>query len=77
VHYDSDDEEMHGDPTIDSYLEQSDGTSDSCTLVGTSDSCTSKEDSDPCILDRQLDGQDDSTCASTVISDSVDDLTFQ
>jgi hypothetical protein len=77
VHYDSDDEEMHGDPTIDSYLGQLDGTSDSCTLVGASDSCALGEDSDPCALEEQWDGRDDSTCASAVISHSVDDLTPQ
>jgi hypothetical protein len=68
VHYDSEDEEMHGDATIDSYLEQFEEASDSCAL---------REDSDPCILEGQLDGQDDSTCASTVISHSVDDLILQ
>jgi hypothetical protein len=77
VHYDSEDEEMHGDATIDSYLEQFEEASDSCTLVEASDSCTLGEDSDPCALEGQLDGQDDSTCASAVISHSVDDLTLQ
>jgi hypothetical protein len=38
VHYDSEDEEMHGDATIDSYLEQFEEASDSCALG---------EDSDP------------------------------
>jgi hypothetical protein len=68
VHYDSEDEEMHGDVTIDSYLEQFEEASDSCALG---------EDSDPCVLEGQLDGQEDITCASIVISHSVDDLTLQ
>jgi hypothetical protein len=86
VHYDSEDEEMHGDATIDSYLEQFEETSDSCALVEPSDSCalvdagdscTLGEDSDPCALEGQLDGQDDSTCALAVISHGVDDPTLQ
>jgi hypothetical protein len=68
MHYDSEDDEVYEDTTVDAYLEQSDDASDSCTL---------EEDGDPCILKGQLDGQDDSTCASTVISHSVDDLTLQ
>jgi hypothetical protein len=56
VHYDNEDEEMHGDATIDSYLEQFDDTSDSCTLGEASDSCPLGEDSDPCILEGQWDG---------------------
>jgi hypothetical protein len=32
MHYDSEDEEVHGDATIDSYLEKFEETSDSCTL---------------------------------------------
>jgi hypothetical protein len=77
VHYDNEDEEMHGDETIDSYLEQFDDASDSCTLVEASYSCTLEEDSDPCALEGQWDGQDDNTCASTIISHSVNDLTLQ
>jgi hypothetical protein len=42
MHYDDEDEEVHGDATIDSYLEQFEETSDSCTLG---------EDSDPCALE--------------------------
>jgi hypothetical protein len=68
VHYDSEDEEMHEDATIDSYLEQFEEASDSWTL---------EEDSDPCVLERQLDVQDDNTHALAVISHSVDDLTLQ
>jgi hypothetical protein len=34
VHYDSEDEEMHEDATIDAYLEQSDEASDSCASEG-------------------------------------------
>jgi hypothetical protein len=45
VHYDNEDEEMHGDATIDAYLEQSDEASDSCAsegqLVGHDDSICS------------------------------------
>ena len=32
VHYDSEDEEMHEDATIDAYLEQFDEASDSCAF---------------------------------------------
>jgi len=59
MHYDSEDDEVHEDATIDAYLEQSDDASD------------------PCALEGQWDGQDDNTCASVVISHSVDDLTLQ
>jgi hypothetical protein len=51
VHCESEDEEMHGDATIDSYLEQFDDASDSCTLVEATDSCMLGEDSDPCALE--------------------------
>jgi hypothetical protein len=34
VHYDSEDEEMHVNETIDTYLEQSDKASDSCAPEG-------------------------------------------
>jgi hypothetical protein len=34
VHYDSEDEEMHVNATIDAYLEKSDKDSDSCTFEG-------------------------------------------
>jgi hypothetical protein len=34
VHYDCEDEEVHEDETIDSYLEQSVEASDSCTYEG-------------------------------------------
>jgi len=54
VHYDSEDEEMHGDTTIDAYLEQFDDASVSCTEA--SDSGMLEEDSDPCILEGQWDG---------------------
>jgi hypothetical protein len=74
VHYDNDDM-VYEDAEIDAYLEQFDGASDSCTKA--SDSYTLGEDSDPCALERQLDGQDDSTCTSAAISQTVDDLTPQ
>jgi hypothetical protein len=77
VHYDNEDEEMHGDATIDSYLEQFEEASDSCALVEVSDSCTREEDSDHCALEGQLDGQDDITYVLAVISHSVGDLTLQ
>jgi hypothetical protein len=83
VHYDSDDEACE-DGSIDAYLEQSDDESDSCTEASDSDSCTEdddfstlEEDSDPCIVDRQSDGQDDSTSTSADISHTIDDLTPQ
>ena len=34
LHYDSEDEEMHVNATIDAYLERSDKASDSCTSKG-------------------------------------------
>jgi hypothetical protein len=73
VLYDSDDEVCE-DGVIDSYLEQFDDASDSCTEAR--DSYMLEEDSDPCVLHGQLDGQDDSPCTSTPISPSVDDLTL-
>jgi hypothetical protein len=83
VHYDSDDEVCE-DGAIDVDLEQSDDDSDSCTEASDSDSCievddsrTLEEDSDPCIVDRQSDGQDDSTSVSTDISHTIDDPTPQ
>jgi hypothetical protein len=77
MHYDSEDEEVHGDATIDSYLDQFEKNNDSLTLVEASDSCIVREDNDPCALEGQLDGQDDNTCALVVILDNVDDLTLQ
>jgi hypothetical protein len=83
AHYDSDDE-MCEDGAIDVDLGQSDDDSDSCTEASDSDSCTEddatstlEEDDDPCVVDRQLDGQDDSTSVSTDISHTIDDLTPQ
>jgi hypothetical protein len=82
VHYDSDDEACE-DGSIEAYLEQSDDESDSCTRTSDSDSCTedddssTHEDSDPCIVDRQSDGQDDSTGVSADISHTIDDPTPQ
>jgi hypothetical protein len=83
AHYDSDDEVCE-DGAIDVDSEQSDDDSDSCTEASDSDSCTEddatstlEEDDDPCIVDRQLDGQDDSTSVSTDISHTIDDLTPQ
>jgi hypothetical protein len=74
VHYDSDDEVCE-DGAIDADLGQLGDDSDSCTEA--SDSCTLEDDSDPCALEDQWDGQDDNTYASTVISQTVDDLTPQ
>jgi hypothetical protein len=68
MHYDSEDEEVHGDETIDSYLEKFEDTSDSFTLG---------EDSDPCALEGQPDGHDDRTCSLEFISHSGDELTLQ
>jgi hypothetical protein len=72
------------DGSIEAYLEQSDDESDSCIEASDSDSCTEdeatstlEEDDDPCVVDRQLDGQDDSTSVSTYISHTIDDLTPQ
>jgi hypothetical protein len=83
VREDSDDEACE-DGSIEAYLEQSDDESDSCTGTSDSDSCIEvddssmlEEDSDPCIVDRQLDGQDDSTSVSADISHTIEDLTPQ
>jgi hypothetical protein len=66
VHYDSDDE-MSEDGAIDDELGQCDDDSDAFTEASDSDSCTNddatstlEENDDPCVVDRQLDGQDDS-----------------
>jgi hypothetical protein len=66
---------------IDDDLGQSDDDSDSCIKASESDSYTEadatsmlEEDDDPCVVDRQLDGQDDSTSTSTDLSHGVDDL---
>jgi hypothetical protein len=72
------------DGSIETYLEESDDESDSCTRTSDSDSCTKdddsstlEEDSDPCIVDRELDGQDDSNSVSADISHTSDDTTPQ
>jgi hypothetical protein len=92
AHHDSDDGVcVDGATDVDS--EQSDDDSDSCTgasdsdstsedsdddsCTGASDACTLEEDDDPCVVDRQLDGQDDSTSVSADISHTIDDLTPQ
>jgi hypothetical protein len=83
VHYDSDDEDLEqSDDDSDSCTEASDSDStsedsddDSCTEA--SDACTLEEDDDPCVVDRQLDGQDDSTSVSADISHTIDDFTPQ
>jgi hypothetical protein len=83
VHYDRDDEDSEqSDDDNDSCIEASDGEStsedsddDSCT--GASDACTLEEDDDPCVVDRKLDGQDNSTSASTDISHTIDVFTSQ
>jgi hypothetical protein len=54
----------------DSTLEDSDD--DSCTEA--SDYCTREEEDDPCVVDRQLDGQDDSPSVSAGMSHTIDDL---
>jgi hypothetical protein len=38
------------------------------------DACTLEEDDDPCVVDRQLDGQDDSISVSADMSHTLDDL---
>jgi hypothetical protein len=62
---------MCEDGAIDDDLGQSDDDSDSCTEASDSDSCTEddatstlEEDDDSCVVDRQLDGQDNSTSVS-------------
>jgi hypothetical protein len=81
AHCDNDDG-MSEDGVIDDDLGQSDDDNDSCTEASDSDSCTKddatstlEEEDDPCIVDRQSNGQDDSTSVSTDISHTIDDLT--
>jgi hypothetical protein len=92
VREDNDDEACE-DGSIEAYLEQSDDDSDSCTRASDSDStsedsdddsfteasdaCTLEEDDDPCVVDRQLDGQDDSPSVLADTSHTLDDLTPQ
>jgi hypothetical protein len=92
VREDSDDEACE-DGSIEAYLGQSDDDSDSCTEASDSDStsedsdddscteasgaCMLEEEDGPCVVDRQLDGQDDSTSVSVDISHTIDDLTPQ
>jgi hypothetical protein len=75
---------MCEDGAIDDDLGQSDDDSDSCREASDIDSCTEddatstlEEDDDPCVVDRQLDGHDDSTSVSADISHTIDDLTPQ
>jgi hypothetical protein len=92
AHYDREDE-VCVDGAIDVDSEQSDDNNDSCIEASDSDStsedsdddsCTEatdastlEEDDDPCIVDRQLDGQDNSTSVSTDISHTIDVFTSQ
>jgi hypothetical protein len=76
------DSESSRDDDSDSCTEASDSDStsedsddDSCTEA--SDACTLEEDDDPCVVDRQLDGQDDSTSVSADMSHTIDDLMSQ
>jgi hypothetical protein len=55
---------------IDSTSEDSDD--DSCTEA--SDACTLEDEDDPCVVDRQLDGKDDSPSVSVDMSHTIDDL---
>jgi hypothetical protein len=56
VNYDNEDEEMKGDGTIDSYLEQFEEASDSGAHVEVSDSGSLEEDIEHCALEGKLDG---------------------
>jgi hypothetical protein len=92
AHHDSEDE-VCVDGAIDVDPEQSDDDSGSCTEASDSDStsedseddsgteasdaCTLEEDDDPCVVDRQLDGHDDSPSVSADMSHTIDDLTPQ
>jgi hypothetical protein len=81
VHYDSDDEDSEqSDDDSDSCTEASDSDftsedsdDDSCTEA--MDACMLAEDDDRCVVDRQLDGQDDSISVSVDMSHTLDDLT--
>jgi hypothetical protein len=75
------------DGEIDVDSEQSDDDSGSCTEASDSDSisedsdddscteatdaCMLEEDDDPCVVDRQLDGQEDSTSVSAPRDDEL------
>ena len=56
----------------DSESTSEDSDDDSCT--GASDACTLEEDDEPCVVDRQLNGQDDTTSVLADISHTIDDL---
>jgi hypothetical protein len=72
---------MSEDGAIDVVLGQSGDDSDFYIEASDSDSCTEddatstlEEDDDPCIVDRKLDGQNDSTSVSADMSHTIDDL---
>jgi hypothetical protein len=85
--------EVCEDGAIDVDSEKSDDDTDSCTKASDSDStsedsdddscteasdaCTLEEEDDPCVVDRQLDGHDDSPSVSADTSHTIDDLTPQ
>jgi hypothetical protein len=70
VHYDSEDEEMHEDATIDAYLEQSDEASDSCAsegqLDGQDDSACSSSSTSGSVEDSTLQHSGD-TCEDSYV----------
>jgi hypothetical protein len=70
---DSDDDSCTEASDSDSTSEDSDDDS----FTEASDACTLKEEDDPCVVDRQLDGQDDSPSVSADTSHTIDDLTPQ
>jgi hypothetical protein len=70
---DSDDDSCTEAGDSDSTSEDSDD--DSCTEA--TDACTLEEEDDPCVVDRQLDGQDNSTSVSADISHTIDVVTSQ
>jgi hypothetical protein len=67
VHYDSEDEEMHVNATIDAYLEQSDKASGSCTSKGQLDG----QDDSACPSSSPLGNVEDSTLQHS--SDTCED----
>jgi hypothetical protein len=85
--------EVCEDGAIDVDSEQSDDDTDSCTeasdsestsedsdddsCIEASDACMCEEEDDPCVVDRQLDGQDDSPSVSVDMSHTIHDLTPQ
>jgi hypothetical protein len=68
VHYDSEDEELWEEATIDAYLEQSDERSDSCSFEG-------QLDVDDCSYVRHSPAYKPMRCGSLQLCESFSQLT--